>query len=167
MHGILYKAKRKRARFMARAGGNAAPELADALLAAKSNTAIKQIWVAKGTYKPLYKAAEVDDNNAPTTDRDKAFVLVKDVKLYGGFAGTETDISQRDLNHPTKYQLLSRDLGDQALARATTALPLTRRQCQMYNNNSVNGVGSLQIISVVQIMAVGCIMPVPPPPLRA
>ncbi|MGJ1385487.1 MBG domain-containing protein [Sphingobacterium spiritivorum] len=89
---------------------NAASELADALLAAKTNTAIKQIWVAKGTYKPLYKAAEVDDNNAPTTDRDKAFVMVKDVKLYGGFAGTETDISQRDFSITTTTTL-SGDLG--------------------------------------------------------
>ncbi|MGJ1452847.1 MBG domain-containing protein, partial [Sphingobacterium spiritivorum] len=90
---------------------NAAPELADALLAAKSNTTIKQIWVAKGTYKPLYKAAEVDNGNVPTTDRDKAFVMVKDVKLYGGFAGTETDINQRDLTNTANATTLSGDLG--------------------------------------------------------
>ena len=90
---------------------NAAAELADALLAAKGNAAIKQIWVAKGTYKPLYKAAEVDNGNVPTTDRDKAFVLVKDVKLYGGFAGAETDISQRDLTNTPNATTLSGDLG--------------------------------------------------------
>ncbi|GHT02240.1 hypothetical protein AGMMS49525_05420 [Bacteroidia bacterium] len=64
-------------------------DLATPLLAAQSNTAITQIWVAAGTYKPQYKAG----NGA--TDRDRAFVLVPDVKIYGGFAGNETNINQR------------------------------------------------------------------------
>ncbi|MDR3251793.1 MAG: InlB B-repeat-containing protein, partial [Tannerella sp.] len=51
---------------------------------------IQQIWVAAGTYYPLYAA-----DGASTDPRDKAFVLVQGVKIYGGFAGTETDIAQR------------------------------------------------------------------------
>ncbi|TXH59994.1 MAG: hypothetical protein E6Q89_01505 [Bacteroidia bacterium] len=58
-------------------------ELADALKAAKANTAIKEIWVAKGIYKPLYRADNLNGANA--ADRDNSFVLVKDVKIYGGF----------------------------------------------------------------------------------
>ncbi|MFD2036956.1 MBG domain-containing protein [Belliella marina] len=70
---------------------NALPELADALKWANdnkanwTNTSPLQIYVAKGTYKPQYKVAEVDDQNNPTTDRDKSFLMVPNVQLYGGF----------------------------------------------------------------------------------
>jgi hypothetical protein len=90
---------------------NAAIELADALYDAKNNSAIQQIWVAKGTYKPLYKAAETDINGIPTTDRHCAFVLVSGVCIYGGFTGavTETTLNQRNWdNNPT---ILSGDIG--------------------------------------------------------
>src|SRR5690606_24813147 len=43
---------------------NAVPELADALIAAYDNTAIHQIWVAQGTYAPLYSAGS--DGMAPS-----------------------------------------------------------------------------------------------------
>lgn len=87
---------------------NALAELADAL-----NTAITddfgEIWVAEGVYHPLYKAAETDDKGQQTTDRDKAFILVDGLKIYGGFAGSEISIDQRDwTNNPT---VLSGDIG--------------------------------------------------------
>jgi len=59
-------------------------ELADALKAAKTNTAIKQIWVSKGKYYPLY-SPEDGANFGTDKGRDNAFLLVKDVKIYGGF----------------------------------------------------------------------------------
>ncbi|SDC34357.1 choice-of-anchor Q domain-containing protein [Niabella drilacis] len=80
-NGIVYVKKN--------AGGNgsgwASPtsELADALKAAKTNTNIKEIWVAKGTYKPLYRANNLSGANP--ADRDNSFVLVQNVKVYGGF----------------------------------------------------------------------------------
>src|SRR5689334_3959974 len=56
-----------------------------------------QIWVAQGTYKP----------NA-SNFRDIPFVLQNAVEIYGGFAGTETALDQRDwVAHPT---ILSGDL---------------------------------------------------------
>lgn len=54
-----------------------------ALSTATVNTNIKQIWVAKGTYQPL---------------TNQSFAMVKNVQIYGGFAGTETSLSQRDLS---------------------------------------------------------------------
>ncbi len=84
-------------------------ELADALKEAKTNTAIKQIWVAKGTYAPLYSPA--DDNFGKNADRDNTFLLVKDVKVYGGFAGTETAIAQRNLLNSSNKSVLSGDIG--------------------------------------------------------
>jgi hypothetical protein len=76
---------------------NAYPNLADPLADAKTGATcdpIKEIWVAKGTYYPKY-AADFDAVTPSTDSRDKAFVLVEGVKIYGGFAGGETSISQR------------------------------------------------------------------------
>ncbi len=61
-----------------------------------------EIWVAEGTYLPT---AMWNGN----TDRHKTFFLFYNMKLFGGFAGTETMRSQRDwVAHPT---VLSGDLG--------------------------------------------------------
>ncbi len=92
---------------------DALPEVADALQMAKALNAIspgtvKQIWVAKGVYTPAYNSA--DD---PTSDiRDNAFVMEKDVRLYGGFSGdgTEDEITDRDLSDPANETILSGDL---------------------------------------------------------
>lgn len=89
---------------------SASSELANALLAAKSNPAIKEIWVAKGTYKPLYSPA--DDNFGNADGRNNAFLLVKDVKLYGGFAGTEGTPAQRNLSLAANKTILSGDFND-------------------------------------------------------
>jgi hypothetical protein len=51
---------------------------------------IKEIRVAAGTYWPRYYAGN------GTTDRDRAFVMVPGVKIYGGFSGSESELSGRD-----------------------------------------------------------------------
>lgn len=48
-----------------------------------------EIWVAKGTYKP---SSAYDLTNA---SRYYHFRLIEGVEIYGGFAGTETAVSQR------------------------------------------------------------------------
>ena len=60
-------------------------------------TAGQQIWVAAGTYKPT-----------SGTDRTISFALKHRVKIYGGFAGTETLLSQRDPK--TNLTILNGDL---------------------------------------------------------
>lgn len=59
-----------------------------------------QIWVSAGTYKP-----------APTgvTDRYLSFDLKSGIAVYGGFAGTETSIAERDWI--TNETILSGDIG--------------------------------------------------------
>jgi hypothetical protein len=52
-----------------------------------------QIWVAAGTYKPNRQA---DNITVIVPDRSNAFVLKKDVKIYGGFAGYESSIADRN-----------------------------------------------------------------------
>ncbi|MBB4118810.1 hypothetical protein GGR32_001090, partial [Mesonia hippocampi] len=90
---------------------NAIPELADALKWARTqqdadssvfNTQALQIYVAKGTYKPLYNAN--DGNYTNDANRDNAFVMVKNVQLYGGFDPTNgvTNLSHtRDFSETT------------------------------------------------------------------
>jgi hypothetical protein len=85
---------------------NAVPELADVLKEAQTNSGIKEIWVAAGTYKPLY-AADFMSDNPSTNPRDRAFVLDSGVKLYGGFGGTESTIDERV---PENITVLSGDI---------------------------------------------------------
>lgn len=73
-------------------------ELADALFLAKqlNDTApstVRQIWVASGKYRPLYRADNY--SNANPDDRDNAFVLQNGVSIYGGFAGFESSVNSR------------------------------------------------------------------------
>jgi uncharacterized repeat protein (TIGR02543 family) len=78
-------------------GGNwahAYTDLQDALLEA---TAPQQIWVADGLYKPT-----------DTDDRSISFALKSGVHLFGGFAGTESDLLQRLPSNPPS--VLSGDL---------------------------------------------------------
>jgi hypothetical protein len=59
---------------------------------------ITQIWVARGIYKPT-----------TNFNRDSAFVMRNNLAIYGGFAGTETALSQRNIrNNPT---ILNGDIG--------------------------------------------------------
>ncbi len=88
----------------------AVAQLADAMKEARENTDVKEIWVAKGTYKPIYNAADIYKNSiCHIPGKDDAFVLANDVKIYGGFAGGETSISNRNINaNPT---IMSGDRG--------------------------------------------------------
>ena len=74
---------------------NAYTHLQSALAAANASD---EIWVAQGVYKPGH----------PGESRTNTFMINDDVSLYGGFAGGETHLSQRDWsNHVT---VLSGDL---------------------------------------------------------
>lgn len=61
-----------------------------------------QIWVSKGTYR-----------TSESNDRTKAFVLKPGVALYGGFAGFETSVEQR--NPQANISALSGEIGSSSL----------------------------------------------------
>jgi predicted outer membrane repeat protein len=81
--------------------------LNDAITAAGSVTLLqKDIWVKEGTYRPDRLPGS---NTVTPGNRDNSFYLNRALKIYGGFAGTETSIAQRSIGqHPT---ILSGDLG--------------------------------------------------------
>ncbi|UCE61113.1 MAG: right-handed parallel beta-helix repeat-containing protein [Phycisphaerales bacterium] len=74
-------------------------DLGEALLiAAASPKAVNEVWVAAATYTPA----------GPGGDRSATFQLVSDTAVYGGFAGWETSLDQRD--SATNVTILSGDL---------------------------------------------------------
>jgi hypothetical protein len=72
--------------------------------------AVREIWIARGTYSPLWAWAESDptDDDPPwasaitasqrTEKRHRSFVLREGVHIYGGFAGHEESRDQRSPN---------------------------------------------------------------------
>jgi len=71
---------------------NATPYLQYAVARANTFTPAAQVWVKEGVYSIMMD----------TTSVMSAFNMVENVSVYGGFAGTETALSDRDWeNHPT------------------------------------------------------------------
>ncbi len=69
-----------------------------------------QIWVAAGTYYPTAQPTEIDTSNT----RYNHFALKNGVAVFGGFAGGESSIADRDIT--ANETILSGDIdGDDAL----------------------------------------------------
>lgn len=77
-------------------------DLQKAIGAAKAG---QEIWVQKGHYYPSLDRTGLK----PANPRNATFVLKDGVKLYGGFAGSETSLSQR--NAEENETVLSGDIG--------------------------------------------------------
>ncbi len=76
--------------------------LQDALATAESDCTISQIWVAAGTYKP-------DQGGGRSAgDPSTSFELQNNLAVYGGFAGSESSLDQRD--HESNLTILSGDM---------------------------------------------------------
>lgn len=93
---------------------NAFTNLPDALNAAR-NTATKEIWIAEGIYYPDEGGNVTVVTNTVTINpaqdhRNATFYITEGVKLYGGFVGNETALSQR--NPDTNVVILSGDIDE-------------------------------------------------------
>jgi len=92
-------------------------DLQDGLAYAREHPEVREIWVAKGSYKP-----------AQAGQRNVAFEMVDGVNMYGGFAGTESVRHARDA--ATNETVLDGDLnGDDDDTYA-----LTDEQCGNVEN---------------------------------
>ncbi|HSW61427.1 MAG TPA: hypothetical protein VLJ60_11540 [bacterium] len=72
-----------------------------------------QIWVAAGKYQPtsVHELVTMDDvSDEEKFNRYKHFRMKNGVEIYGGFAGTETELAQRDVE--AQETILSCDLGE-------------------------------------------------------
>jgi predicted outer membrane repeat protein len=101
---------------------NAYKQLQNAINAAGSGDTI---FVAAGTYRPTKYPPNINSTNP----RDKAFYLNKNIKIYGGFAGTETNLSQR--NYATNVTTLSGDFNNDDVVTGVGNI-------LAFNNNSDN-----------------------------
>lgn len=78
-----------------------------------------QVWVKAGLYYPT-----------ETTDREQSIVVKENIELYGGFAGTETELSQRDIY--TNLTLLSGDIGtEDDISDNSYHVLVTERNCRI------------------------------------
>lgn len=74
--------------------------------AIEATVANDEIWVAAGTYLPTKDRNGITN---PSDPRTKTFFINKNIKIYGGFNGTEMALSQQDWTaNPTT---LSGDIG--------------------------------------------------------
>ena len=78
---------------------DAFPTLQEALDVAVAND---EIWVAAGTYRPTAKYGG-------SSNHHKTFFVDKDIKIYGGFAGTESELASREWE--SNLTILSGDVG--------------------------------------------------------
>jgi hypothetical protein len=94
-----------------------------------ASTNVTEIWVAEGTYKPT---KDPFGSTTPADPRNKTFYLKNGVKLYGGFAGTESLLSERNwVTHPT---ILSGDFrGDDVVSGSGSTLSLTNNGENAYH----------------------------------
>ena len=82
---------------------NAFVSLQRALELAERCPVATEVWVAAGTYYS-------DDSPFHTAgDKSETFVLKNNLAIYGGFAGGETDLSERDIE--SNSSILSGDIG--------------------------------------------------------
>jgi hypothetical protein len=109
--------------------GTAYNNLQTALTATAGNPAVTQLWIAAGTYKPAGAGGP----------RTATFQLRNNLALYGGFAGGESMLSQRDIAaNPT---ILSGDLNDDDEVYTTCCSPAWLAD-NTYHVVSASGLGS-------------------------
>lgn len=103
---------------------NGYSKLADTLMHASAGT---YFWIKEGTYFP-----------SADNDREKSFELGQNIRLFGGFTGTESDTNQRIIGlHPT---ILSGDIGVQGDSTDNTKIILKTADAPWENFSFIDGI---------------------------
>src|SRR5690554_4856835 len=90
-----------------------------------------KIFVATGTYKPIRPADDLDAME-PTNSKN-VVVMESGVKIYGGFASTETSPQERDLSKPSNQSIRRRHFNDdEALTGDASWLIIDRNEQNAY-----------------------------------
>jgi hypothetical protein len=101
------------------------------------NTTTGQIWVAAGTYKP----------GGATPDSSSVFAIKKSISLYGGFAGTESSLSQR--NPATNVTILSADINGDDIPENFTANKTDNTQHVIYVDSLLSPAVTIDGFSII------------------
>jgi hypothetical protein len=122
---------------------NAYTSLQSAISAATSGD---QVWIATGTYKP-------NDSNPADLSRSLFFSLKNGVAVYGGFAGTETTLAERN---PTLYPVtLSGDLLNNDSASGNLAVSslgtMSDNSLRVFSHSSSSSINSTAVLDSVII----------------
>ena len=126
---------------------NAFSYLQDALSLAHSCSNITEIWIATGVYYPDEGA------NLTNNDQDTSFYLIEGLELYGGFAGTETLLSQRDIEN--NKTILSGDIDKNDVNTDGNHIAESKLDLQGTNSNHVvyaNGYGTGNSITTSTVL---------------
>lgn len=123
------------------AGGNNGSSWTDAHtdLQTALSTAVagKQIWVARGVYKPV---SPINPTSVTDTEREATFTLINGVEIYGGFAGNEDpatfDLKDRDFE--TNETILSGDIDSADPNGKDDVTVITAPATQIKGRNSYN-----------------------------
>lgn len=83
--------------------------LETALTLARINRCVSEIWVKQGNYQPSQQYSAKTGNDTTGDDRRKTFYIPSGVAVYGGFAGTESLLTERP--SPLRPTVLSGDIG--------------------------------------------------------
>ncbi|MBX2893172.1 MAG: right-handed parallel beta-helix repeat-containing protein [Saprospiraceae bacterium] len=110
-------------------GSSWANASADLQAMVNASAAGDTVWVAAGNYKP---AEDPSGNANPADPRDKSFYLKNGVKVFGGFAGTENTLGERNIGaNPT---ILSGDFnGDDAVSGSGGSLSFSNNGENAYH----------------------------------
>lgn len=114
----------------------------DLQLMINQSVAGDQIWVAKGTYKPVRQpnSTDITPNN-----RDNTFFLKSGVKIYGSFAGGETTINGR--NFQANATILSGDFSNNDPDNTTAAGVLA--SSSLINENAYHVVVGVEVRDII------------------
>ena len=121
---------------------NAFPNLQDALALVRGGTctspALTEIWVAAGTYYPDEGVGKTDN------DRGAFFEMIEAVGIYGGFAGSESNRSER--NWGTNVTILSGDIDQNDGTDANEGITNNENNSKRIIQNSANNLTNAAVL---------------------